>query len=335
MKKATNIAIVGATGLVGKTFIELLESDHFLDSKIHLVASKKSKGQIISLRNSNHIVSALEDFDFSKMDLVFFSAGSEVAKEYAPKAVNKGCFVVDNSSCFRKDKTIPLIVPEVNGESLTDDAVPGIVANPNCQTIQMVVALKPLHDLFTINRIDVTTFQAVSGSGKLAQDELQTQVRQQLKGEKPSSHIFNKQIAFNVLPHCGEFETNSYTQEEMKMVWETHRILDANIEVSATCVRVPVVNGHSESVHIETHEPITIDMAKQCLSEAKGVELLNEEGPESYATAVEVDGTDSVYVGRLRKDLWNKNRLNLWVVADNLRKGAALNSIQIAEILFT
>lgn len=335
MKKATNIAIVGATGLVGKTFIELLESDHFLDSKIHLVASKKSKGQIIFLRNSNHVVSALEDFDFSKMDLVFFSAGSEVAKEYAPKAVNKGCFVVDNSSCFRKDKTIPLIVPEVNGESLTDDAVPGIVANPNCQTIQMVVALKPLHDLFTINRIDVTTFQAVSGSGKLAQDELQTQVRQQLKGEKPSSHIFNKQIAFNVLPHCGEFETNSYTQEEMKMVWETHRILDANIEVSATCVRVPVVNGHSESVHIETHEPITIDMAKQCLSEAKGVELLNEEGPESYATAVEVDGTDSVYVGRLRKDLWNKNRLNLWVVADNLRKGAALNSIQIAEILFT
>ena len=335
MKKATNIAIVGATGLVGKTFIELLESDHFLDSKIHLVASKKSKGQIISLRNSNHVVSALEDFDFSKMDLVFFSAGSEVAKEYAPKAVNKGCFVVDNSSCFRKDKTIPLIVPEVNGESLTDDAVPGIVANPNCQTIQMVVALKPLHDLFTINRIDVTTFQAVSGSGKLAQDELQTQVRQQLKGEKPSSHIFNKQIAFNVLPHCGEFETNSYTQEEMKMVWETHRILDANIEVSATCVRVPVVNGHSESVHIETHEPITIDIAKQCLSEAKGVELLNEEGPESYATAVEVDGTDSVYVGRLRMDLWNKNRLNLWVVADNLRKGAALNSIQIAEILFT
>ena len=335
MKKATNIAIVGATGLVGKTFIELLESDHFLDSKIHLVASKKSKGQIISLRNSNHVVSALEDFDFSKMDLVFFSAGSEVAKEYAPKAVNKGCFVVDNSSCFRKDKTIPLIVPEVNGEALTDEAVPGIVANPNCQTIQMVVALKPLHDLFTINRIDVTTFQAVSGSGKLAQDELQTQVRQQLKGEKLSSHIFNKQIAFNVLPHCGEFETNSYTQEEMKMVWETHRILDANIEVSATCVRVPVVNGHSESVHIETHEPITIDMAKQCLSEAKGVELLNEEGPESYATAVEVDGTDSVYVGRLRKDLWNKNRLNLWVVADNLRKGAALNSIQIAEILFT
>jgi len=335
MKKATNIAIVGATGLVGKTFIELLESDHFLDSNIHLVASKKSKGQIISLRNSNHVVSALEDFDFSKMDLAFFSAGSEVAKEYAPKAVNKGCFVVDNSSCFRKDKTIPLIVPEVNGEALTDETVPGIVANPNCQTIQMVVALKPLHDLFVINRIDVTTFQAVSGSGKLAQDELQIQVRKQLKGEKPSSHIFNKQIAFNVLPHCGEFEKNSYTQEEMKMVWETHRILDANIEVSATCVRVPVVNGHSESVHIETHEPITIDMAKQCLSEAKGVELLNEEGPESYATAVEVDGTDSVYVGRLRKDLWNKNRLNLWVVADNLRKGAALNSIQIAEILFT
>ena len=262
MKKATNIAVVGATGLVGKAFLELLESDHFLDSNIHLVASKKSKGQKISLRNSNHVVGALEDFDFSKMDLAFFSAGSEVAKEYAPKAVNKGCFVVDNSSCFRKDKTIPLIVPEVNGEALTEDTVPRIVANPNCQTIQMVVALKPLHDLFVINRIDVTTFQAVSGSGKLAQDELQIQVRQQLKGEKPSSHIFNKQIAFNVLPHCGEFEKNSYTQEEMKLVWETHRILDANIEVSATCVRVPVVNGHSESVHIETHELLNINIAK-------------------------------------------------------------------------
>lgn len=335
MRKASNIAVVGATGLVGKTFIELFELNHFLDSKIHLVASNKSKGLEVSLRNSIYVVTPLEDFDFCKMDLVFFSAGAEVAREYAPKAVNKGCFVVDNSSCFRRDKSIPLIVPEVNGETLTDNSVPGIVANPNCQTIQMVVALKPLHDLFVIKRIDVTTFQAVSGSGKLAQDELQIQVGQELKGEKPSSNIYNKQIAFNVLPHCGEFDENSYTQEEMKMVWETHRILDPNIEVGATCVRVPVVNGHSESVHIETSELITLDSAKECLREAKGVNLISGEDSESYLTAVEVDGTDPVHVGRLRVDLWSQNRLNLWVVADNLRKGAALNSIQIAEILFS
>ena len=218
---------------------------------------------------------------------------------------------------------------------MTDDSVPGIVANPNCQTIQMVVALKPLHDLFVITRVDVTTFQAVSGSGKLAQDELQIQVEQELKREKPSSNIYNKQIAFNVLPQCGKFEENSYTQEEMKMVRETHRVLDSNIEVGATCVRVPVVNGHSESVHIKTSELITLDSAKECLDEAKGVNLISGEDSESYLTAVEADGTDPVHVGRLRVDLWSQNRLNFWVVADNLRKGAALNSIQIAEILFS
>ena len=334
MKKATNIAIIGATGLVGKSFLELLESDHFLDSKIHLVASNKSKDQEVSFRNSAHVVSSLEDFDFLNIDLVFFSAGAEVARKYAPLAVREGCFVVDNSSCFRKEESIPLIVPEVNGETLTVNSIPGIVANPNCQTIQMVVALKPLHDLFVINRIDVTTFQAVSGSGKLAKDELTLQIRQELKGETLSSNIYNKQIAFNALPQCGDFEENSYTQEEMKMVWETHRILDPNIEVGATCVRVPVVNGHSESIHIETREPITIDSVKNCLREAKGVNLISGEGSESYITAAEIDGTDQVHVGRLRMDLWNKKRINLWVVADNLRKGAALNSIQIAEILF-
>ena len=333
MNRASNIAVVGATGLVGKTFLELLESDHFVDSKIDLVASSKSKGKEVLFRNSVHIVSSLEEFDFSKVGVVFFSAGAEVAKEYAPKAEKEGCFV-DNSSCFRKDENIPLVVPEVNGETLTVNSIPGIVANPNCQTIQMVVALKPLHDLFVINRIDVTTFQAVSGSGKLAQDELATQIGQKLKGETASLNIYNKQIAFNALPHCGDFEENSYTQEEMKMVWETHRILDPNIEVGVTCVRVPIVNGHSESVHIETREPINMETAIECLSEARGINLIQGEDSESYVTAVEVDGTDQVHVGRLRMDLWSKNRLNLWVVADNLRKGAALNSIQIAEILF-
>ena len=334
MKEAKNIAVVGATGLVGKTFLQLLESDHFLDSDIHLLASKKSEGKEVTFRNSNHIVGCLDNFDFSKVDLAFFSAGSETAKEYAPKAVEQGCFVVDNSSCFRKDKNIPLIVPEVNAEALLDYSMPGIVANPNCSTIQMLVALKPLHDLFNINRIDVTTFQAVSGTGKLAQEELQLQIKQELQEEKTYSNIYAKQIAFNALPHCGDFQENSYAFEEMKMVWETHRILDPNIEIAATCVRVPVMNGHSESVHIETTEQINIDTVKGCLNEAKGIKLADGEGSESYETALEIDGTDLVHVGRLRMDLWNTKRLNLWIVADNLRKGAALNSIQIAEILF-
>ena len=334
MKKVSNIAVVGATGLVGKTFLQLLESDHFLDSDIHLVASKKSEGKKITFRDSDYIVSSLDGFDFSKVELAFFSAGSEVANEYAPKAVEQGCFVVDNSSCFRKDKNIPLIVPEVNAEALLDYPIPGIVANPNCSTIQMLVALKPLHDLFNINRIDVTTFQAVSGSGKLAQEELQLQIKQGLQDKKTSSNIYAKQIGFNALPHCEDFQENLYTFEEMKMVWETHKILDSNIEIAATCVRVPVMNGHSESVHIETTEQINLDTVKECLNEAKSIKLSNGKGSESYETAVEVEGTDLVHVGRLRMDLWNKNRLNLWVVADNLRKGAALNSIQIAEILF-
>ena len=335
MNKAYNIAVVGATGLVGKTFLELLESDHFVDSKIHLIASNNSKGKEVSFRNSVHVVNSLEEFDFSEVDVVFFSAGTEVAKEYAAKAARAGCFVVDNSSCFRKDENIPLIVPEINSEDVTERSIPGIVANPNCSTIQMVVALKPLHDLFVINRIDVTTFQAVSGTGRLAQDELTNQIKDQMSGEISSPQIYSKQIAFNVLPHCDDFEPNGFTKEEMKIVWETHRILDPNIEIAATCVRVPVLNGHSQSVHIETKEPLNIDAVKECLSEAAGVKLVKGMGSESYLTALDVDGTDPVHVGRVRIDLWNKNRVNLWIVADNLRKGAALNSIQIAEILFS
>tara|TARA_B100001013_G_scaffold160922_1_gene96131 strand:- start:3485 stop:4492 length:1008 start_codon:yes stop_codon:yes gene_type:complete len=335
MNKAYNIAVVGATGLVGKTFLELLESDHFVDSKIHLIASNNSKGKEVSFRNSVHVVNSLEEFNFSEMDVAFFSVGAEVAKEYASKAERAGCFVVDNSSCFRKDENIPLIVPEINSEDVTERRIPGIVANPNCSTIQMVVALKPLHDLFVINRIDVTTFQAVSGTGRLAQDELTNQIKDQMSGEISSPQIYSKQIAFNVLPHCDDFEPNGFTKEEMKIIWETHRILNPNIEIAATCVRVPVLNGHSQSVHIETREPLNIDAVKECLSEAAGVKLVKGLGSESYPTALDVDGTDPVHVGRVRIDLWNKNRVNLWIVADNLRKGAALNSIQIAEILFS
>ena len=291
-------------------------------------------GKKISFRNSVHAVTALQDFDFSQVQLAFFSAGSEIAKQYAPLAVQKGCFVVDNSSCFRRDENIPLIIPEVNSQSLLNYEIPGIVANPNCSTIQMLVALKPLHDLFTIKRIDVTTFQAVSGTGKLAQEELELQISQSKEREKISSNIYDKQIAFNVLPHCDDFQENAYTFEEMKIVWETRKILDSNIEIAATCVRVPVLNGHSESIHIETKEDINIDIAKEGLRKAKGVKFLDGEGTGSYITALEADGKNSVYVCRVRMDISNKNRLNLWVVADNLRKGAALNSIQIAEILF-
>lgn len=334
MKKAKNIALVGATGLVGNTFLQLLEKEHFIDSNIHLVASSKSEGKKISFRSQDLLINNLEFFDFSKIDLAFFSAGSDVAKEYAPKAVEKGCFVVDNSSCFRRHEDIALVVPEVNSELLADYPIPGIVANPNCSTIQMLVALKPLHDNFIIKRIDVTTFQAVSGTGKFAQEELIKQIAQESEGIKPSSNIYEKQIAFNVLPHCDNFQANSYSFEEMKMVWETHKILDSNIEVGSTCVRVPVINGHSESIHIETVKPINIKTVKDCLSKAIGVNLLDGEGSKSYMTAVDADGTDAVHVGRVRKDLSNENRLNLWVVSDNLRKGAALNSIQIAELLF-
>ena len=335
MKEAKNIAIVGATGLVGKTFLELLESDHFVNSNIHLVASKKSAGKKITFRNLEHQVNLLKSFDFSKVELAFFSAGSEVAKEYAPLAAQKGCLVIDNSSCFRRNKDIPLIIQEVNSGELHGFPDNGIIANPNCSTIQMLVALKPLHDLYKINRIDVTTFQAVSGTGKLAQEELLKQSEQELKGEKSPISVYNKKIAFNTLPHCDDFQENSYTFEEMKMVWETHKILDNNIEVTATCVRVPVLNGHSESIHLETDKKINLASVREVLNNTKGVKLISGEGKESYITAAEIDGKDSVYIGRLRMDLWNKNRLNLWVVADNLRKGAALNSIQIAELLFS
>ena len=335
MKEAKNIAIVGATGLVGKTFLELLESDHFVNSNIHLVASKKSEGKKITFRNLEHQVNLLESFDFSKVELAFFSAGSEVAKEYAPLAAEKGCLVIDNSSCFRRNKDIPLIIPEVNSGVLHGFPDNGIIANPNCSTIQMLVALKPLHDLYKVNRIDVTTFQAVSGTGKLAQEELLKQSEQELKGEKIPISVYTKKIAFNALPHCDDFQENSYTFEEMKMVWETHKILDNNIEVTATCVRVPVLNGHSESIHLETDKKINLASVREVLNNTKGVRLVSGERQESYLTAAEIDGKDSVYIGRLRMDLWSKNRLNLWVVADNLRKGAALNSIQIAELLFS
>jgi aspartate-semialdehyde dehydrogenase len=335
MNKARKIAIAGATGMVGQSFLKLLEKDYFQDSEISLLASSNSAGKEINFRGKNHKVEDLSKFNFSEFDLALFSAGSSVASTYAPIAVSQGCVVVDNSSCFRYEDDIPLIVPEVNSKVLDDYELPGIIANPNCSTIQMLVALKPLHDEFVIERIDVTTFQAVSGTGKKATEELMDQIDAYQGNTEIKSSIYSKPIANNALPHCDVFEENRYTKEENKLVKETHKILDPNIQVAATCVRVPVLNGHSESVHIKTKRPISEDLAVKLLKESPGLSVKYGKSEEDYPTAfTDGDGSHLVHVGRVRKDLWDENRLNLWVVADNLLKGAALNSIQIASLLF-
>ena len=335
MNKARKIAIAGATGMVGQSFLKLLEKDYFQDSEISLLASSNSAGKEIKFRGKNHKVEDLSKFNFSEFDLALFSAGSSVASTYAPIAVSQGCVVVDNSSCFRYEDDIPLIVPEVNSKVLDDYELPGIIANPNCSTIQMLVALKPLHDEFVIERIDVSTFQAVSGTGKKATEELMNQIDAYEGNTEIKSSIYAKPIANNVLPHCDVFEENRYTKEENKLVKETHKILDPNIQVAATCVRVPVLNGHSESVHIKTKRPISEDLAIKLLKEAPSLSIKYGKSEEDYPTALtDGDGSHLVHVGRVRKDLWDEKRLNLWVVADNLLKGAALNSIQIASLLF-
>ena len=335
MNKASKIAIVGATGMVGQSFLKLLEKVYFQDAEISLLASSNSAGKEINFRGKKHRVEDLSKFNFSEFDLALFSAGSSVASTYAPIAVSQGCVVVDNSSCFRYEDDIPLIVPEVNSKVLDNYELPGIIANPNCSTIQMLVALKPLHDEFVIERIDVTTLQAVSGTGKKATEELMHQIDAYEGNTEIKSSIYAKPIANNVLPHCDVFEENRYTKEENKLVKETHKILDPNIQVAATCVRVPVLNGHSESVHIKTKRPISEDLAVKLLKEAPGLSVNYGTSEEDYPAAfTDGDGSHLVQVGRVRKDLWDEQRLNLWVVADNLLKGAALNSIQIASLLF-
>jgi len=335
MKKANNIAVVGATGMVGQAFLKILEKDYFQESNINLLASSNSKGKEVVLRGQNHVVEDLAEFDFSNTDLALFSAGSSVSSVYAPKAVSQGCVVVDNSSCFRYHDDIPLVVPEVNAHVLDGYELPGIIANPNCSTIQMLVALKPIHDEFLIERIDVTTMQSVSGTGKEASEELTSQIDAFSKGIEINPSVYAKPIAFNALPHCGDFAENRYTEEENKLVIETHKILDSNIEVAATCVRVPVYNGHSESVHIKTAKPLTEESVVNALREAPGLSVKYGTAEEDYPTALtDGDGEALVQVGRIRKDLWSNDRVNIWVVADNLLKGAALNSIQIAELLF-
>ena len=335
MTKKVDVAVVGATGAVGEAMLEILHQRNFPVGKIYALASERSAGSGVSYGNKTLIVEDLATFDFSKVQVGLFSPGASVSAEYAPKAAAAGCVVIDNTSQFRYDNDVPLIVPEVNADAIAGYTQRGIIANPNCSTIQMLVALKPIHDAVTISRINVCTYQAVSGSGKPAMDELAQQTAALLNGRPVESEVYPKQIAFNVLPQIDVFMDNGYTKEEMKMVWETRKIMgDDRIQVNPTAVRVPVFFGHSEALHIETRDKITVEQARELLSNAPGVVLLDERKDGGYPTAVtEASGKDAVYVGRIREDISHANGLNLWVVADNVRKGAALNSVQIAEVL--
>jgi aspartate-semialdehyde dehydrogenase len=330
-----DVAVVGATGAVGEAMIAVLEERNFPVGNLYPLASQRSAGSRIAFRGKHERVGVLEDFDFSKAQLSLFSAGAGVSAEYAPRSAAAGCVVIDNSSQFRYDDDIPLVVPEVNAKAVADYHVRNIIANPNCSTIQMVVALKPIHDAVGIERINVATYQSVSGTGREAIDELTGQTAALLHGKPIDCSVYSRQIAFNVLPHIDDFMDNGYTKEEMKMVWETRKILgDESIKVNATCVRVPVFFGHSEAVHLETREKLGVDAARRLLADAPGVVVVDEPGEESYPTSVtESAGQDPVFVGRIREDISHPRGLDLWVVSDNVRKGAALNSVQIAEIL--
>lgn len=335
MSKKIDVAVVGATGAVGETMLEILHQRQFPVGKVYALASERSAGSTVSFGNKSLIVEDLAEFDFSKVQIGLFSPGASVSAIYAPKAAAAGCVVVDNTSQFRYDDDIPLVVPEVNPEAVAGYTKRGIIANPNCSTIQMMVALKPIYDAVGITRINVCTYQAVSGSGKPAMDELAKQTAALLNGRPVEAEAYPKQIAFNVLPQIDVFQENGYTKEEMKMVWETRKIMgDENIQVNPTAVRVPVFFGHSEAIHIETRDKITAQQAKDLLAKFEGIVLLDEHEDGGYPTAVtEASGNDPVYVGRIREDISHPKGLNLWVVADNVRKGAALNSIQIAEVL--
>lgn len=335
MHKTFNLAIVGATGLVGQAMLSILQQRKFPVNQLYLLASERSSGEAMEFNEQPLVVSELDEFDFKKADIALFTAGSAVSAVYAPKATAKGCLVIDNTPHFRYDDEVPLVIPEVNPEALAGYKKRHIIANPNCSTIQMLVALKPIYDAVGINRINVVTFQSVSGAGKEAFNELVKQAGQLLNGlpiKKPKA--FTQQIAFNVIPHIDEFEENGYTREEMKMVWETQKIFaDQEIQVNATAVRVPVFHGHSEAVHIETNKKISANKAKQILKKAPGVLVVDKFANNGYPTPVSHPENDKVMVGRLREDISHPLGLDMWIVADNIRKGAALNAIQIAEIM--
>lgn len=335
MSKQVDVAVVGATGAVGETMLEILHQRNFPVGKVYALASERSAGSRVQFGNKTLVVENLADFDFSKVQVGLFSPGASVSAEYAPKAAAAGCVVIDNTSQFRYDDDVPLVVPEVNPDAVAGYTQRGIIANPNCSTIQMMVALKPIYDAVGITRLNVCTYQAVSGSGKPAMDELAKQTADLLNGRSVESHAYPKQIAFNVLPHIDKFMDNGYTKEEMKMVWETRKIMgDEEILVNPTAARVPVFFGHSEAIHIETRDKITAEQATELLKKSPGIVVLDDRNDGGYPTAVtEASGSDPVYVGRIREDISHDKGLNLWVVADNVRKGAALNSVQIAEVL--
>ncbi|MFA6699161.1 MAG: aspartate-semialdehyde dehydrogenase [Thiomicrospira sp.] len=333
--KTFDIAVVGATGAVGETILKVLEERNFPVGKLFLLASSRSAGKKLEFKGAWHEVLDLETFDFSQAQIGLFSPGASVSAVYAPKAAAAGCVVVDNTSQFRYDDDIPLVVPEVNPEAIAGYKNRGIIANPNCSTIQMLVALKPIYDAVGIERINVATYQAVSGTGKEAIEELAKQTANLLNLKPVECEVYPKQIAFNCIPQIDVFMDNGYTKEEMKMVWETKKILgDESIKVNPTAVRVPVFYGHSEAVHIETKSKITAMQARTLLEQAPGLVVVDERVNGGYPTAVtEAADTNPVYVGRIREDISIENGLNLWVVADNVRKGAATNTVQIAEVL--
>lgn len=335
MAKGFDVAVVGATGAVGETMVSILEERKFPVKNLYLLASSRSAGKRMEFKGKQVVVEDLSGFDFSKAQIGLFSAGGSISKEYAPKAAEAGCVVIDNTSEFRLDDDIPLVVPEVNPDAIAEYTNRNIIANPNCSTIQMLVAIKPIYDAVGIERINVATYQAVSGTGKEAIEELVGQTAALLNMKDVKCEVYPKQIAFNALPHIDVFMDNGYTREEMKMVWETKKILgDDDILVNPTAVRVPVFFGHSEAVHIETKEKITTLVARDLMEAAPGIVLMDAREDGGYPTAVtEAAGTDPVYVGRIREDISHPRGLDMWVVADNVRKGAALNSVQIAEIL--
>lgn len=334
MTRKLNVAVVGATGAVGETMLQVLEERKFPVANLYPLASARSQGKTVTFKGSTFDVIDLASFDFTDVDIALFSAGAEVSKQYAPHAAAAGCLVIDNTSYFRYDKDIPLVIPEVNPWRIKDYVARNIIANPNCSTIQMLVALKPIYDSVGIKRICVSTYQAVSGTGTRAVRELIEEVGELLNGRSVKPTVYPQQIAFNVLPHIDIFMENGYTKEEMKMVWETKKILeDEAIQVNATTVRVPVLYGHSESIYIETKTPITPIKARNLLKKAPSVKIVDDSKKALYPTPVtHAIGSDDVFVGRIRQDLDNPCGLNLWVVADNVRKGAASNAVQIAEV---
>ena len=326
-----NIAIVGATGNVGRKTLEVLEKKELSIDNLYLVASSKSAGKKISFKDKEHEVFDLENFNFSKVKIAFFAAGGKISEKFAEKAA-KHCLVIDNSSFYRMDPDVPLIVPQVNSNHL-NQIKKNIIANPNCSTAQLVIALKPLHDLFVIKRIVVSTYQSVSGGGKAPMDELIEQTKLVLDGKEVKSKNFTKQIAFNAIPHIDIFSDDGYTKEELKMTNETKKILDSKIDLTATCVRLPISVSHSESVNLQFEKPFTLEKVREALNNFDGCRVIDDRVDGGYTTPLEAEGKDETFISRIRVDKTVKNGLNLWIVSDNLLRGAALNAVEIAETL--